>query len=423
MSHIVEDTSGAPRSTGHAASSSPAVELPVKPAERWPTLFAQEPLPAAVVELEAMRHNRSVVVAAVADHPVKVRVATRALRSTALLRHLLMDPEAIAQGGLHEQLQGLACDSVHETLALLDLGFDDILIHTPICTPDEALALAEKIADGRHVIPTVDCREHIALLAEAAVQVGTEIPVCIDVDVSWQPAAEVRFGRLRSPIGDVSAARDLGTLVAETDGTRVTGVSAWASQIADAQRPEARKWWTGPFHGWMNARSAALAADRRVAVVESLKADGHAITLVNGGSTATLATTAADASVTEITVGGAFLCPTRCDSVALDLRPAVFFGARVCRIPDGEHVVVRGAAGAHTPVFPEGLRRVERPGLHSQQTAYTVSGSTPAIGSAVVLRPPSVGPLFDRLEEILLVSESRVVERATTYRGIGVGHL
>ncbi len=398
--------------------------IPVAPAERWPALFAGEALPAAVVELSALRHNRRVVIEALGDTAVTVRLATRALRSTALLRHLLIDPDAIRAGA--DRLQGLACDTVHEAVALLNLGFDDVLIHAPVCTAAEARVLAEQVAAGKHVVPTVDCREHVELLATAAHEVGTELGVTIDVDVSWQPAAEVRFGRLRSPLGDVSAARDLGALIGETEGVQVVGVSAWASQLADAALPESRKWWTGPFHGWMHARSSSLAADRRVAVVESLKADGHPIRIVNGGSSATIASTARDASVTEVTVGGAFLCPTRCDSLPLDLQPAVFFGTRVCRIPDGEHVVVRGAGATGldcSPVFPEGLRFADEPCLQSHQTALSVRGSTPAIGSPVLFRPRRVASLFDRFEEVILLGETEVVERATTYRGIGIGHV
>lgn len=416
MSHIIEDST---------TPDDEVAMLPLVSAERWPVVFRDEPLPAAVVELEAMRHNRRVVIDALADSPVTIRIATRALRSTALLRNLLIDPNAV-RAGVADKLRGLACDTVHEAIALLDLGFDDILLHAPVCTAGEAIALAEKVAEGKHVVPTVDCREHVRLLADAAREVGTEVGVCIDVDVSWQPAAEVRFGRLRSPLGDVSAARDLGTLVGESDGLAVVGVSAWAAQVADAARPEARRWWTGPFHGWMNARSTALAANRRVAVVESLKADGHPIRLVNGGSTATLAATAADASVTEVTVGGAFLCPTRCDSVDLKLKPAIFFAGRVCRVPDGEHVVVRGIGGngvTAEPVYPEGLGAMPSEGNRSQQTALTIRGAAPAIGSPVVFRPQHVGPLLDRFEEVLLLDETSVAERATTYRGIGIGHL
>ena len=400
--------------------------LATEPSERWPQVFQDEALPAAFVELEALRHNRRAILDAVAGTSVRVRIATRALRSTALLRHLLMDPEEILSGTVIDTLQGLSCDTPHEAIALLDLGFDDILLHSPICTANEARQIAQQVALGKHVVPTVDCREHVELLGRAAVEADTEIGVCIDVDVSWQPAAEVRFGRLRSPLGDVSAARDLGTLIAETEGTTVVGVSAWASQVADSTLPSARKWWTGPFHGYMNTRSAALAADRRVAVVESLKADGHAIRLVNGGSSATLKGTAQDGSVTEITVGGAFLCPTRCNSIDLDLKPAVFFVAPVCRIPDGEHVVVRsaGTTGLRaTPVFPEGLQVVHEDHLWSHQTPLSVRGATPAIGTPVVFRPQEVAPLFDRFEELLLLGATEVAERATTYRGIGIGHI
>jgi len=398
--------------------------LPLEPDERWKAVFADANLPAAVVELEAVRHNRQQVIEQLGEGTTTIRVATRGLRSTSLLRHLLIDPELV-RSGTSGKMQGLACDTVLEACALLELGFDDVLIHTPVCTMGGALRVAEAVSEGRHLVPTVDCREHVELLGAAARQVGTEVGVCIDVDVSWQPAAEVRVGRFRSSLGDVAAARDLGTLIGETDGLTVVGVSAWASQVADAARPEARRWWTGPFHGWMNARSLALAADRRVAVVESLKADGHPIRLVNGGSTATLAATASDNSVTEITVGGAFLCPTRCDHIGLDLQPAVFFAGRICRIPNAEHVVVQGIGDAGIdarPVYPEGLNLLPNEGLRSTQTPLSLSGTPPAIGSPVVFRPASVAPLFDRVEEVWLLDGQNLVERATTFRGIGIGH-
>jgi len=199
-------------------------------------------------------------------------------------------------------------------------------------------------------------------------------------------------------------------------------VSAWESAVADSRRPEARRWWTGPFHGWMHTRASALAADRRVAVVESLKSDGHPIAIVNGGSSATLPTTVADGSVTEVTVGAAFLCPTRCDALPLELAPAVHFAARVCRIPDSEHVVVRGAGngGPARVAWPSGLRPVPGECLSSHQTPLIVSGPPPELGSPVVFRPAEVAPIFDRFEEVLLVDETGVVERATTYRGIGI---
>jgi D-serine deaminase-like pyridoxal phosphate-dependent protein len=374
------------------------------------------------VDLVAMAENRRAVVQAVGENPVTIRLSTRSMRSTALLRRLLMDPTAITAEGPPDPLQGLACDSVTETAALIQLGFDDILLHAPICLAADAERAARLVAEGARVVATVDCREHVDLLAAAAVALEVQFDVCIDVDVSWQPAAEVRFGRLRSPIGDVSSARDLGLYIGETDGVRVVGVSAWESAVADSRRPAARRWWTGPFHGFMHTRASGLAADRRVAVVESLKSDGHAISIINGGSSATLPTTVADGSVSEVTVGAAFLCPTRCDSLPLDLTPAVHFAARVCRIPDSEHVVVRGAGNGDPArvAWPGGLRHVAGERLSTHQTPLRVTGATPALGSPVVFRPAEVAPTFDRFEEVLLVDETGIVERATTYRGIGI---
>ncbi len=391
------------------------------PTPDWATVLEHEQLPLPVVDLGALRRNREAVISALGDRPIRVRLATRAIRSTALLRHLLMAPAHNPRG--RAVLQGVACDSVSEALALLDLGFDDILLPAPIVTAEDAARVAEKVAGGAYLIPTVDCREHVALLSRAAAEAGTEIGVCIDVDVSWHPAADVRFGRFRSSLSDVHAARELGQAIAGTPGVRVVGVSAWESQVADAWRPEARRWWKGPFHGWMNARSSALAADRRVAVVESLKADGHAISIVNGGSSATLPVTAVDGSVTEITVGGAFLHPTRCSALSLQLTPALFVAARVCRVPDAEHIVVHGVGGgAETmlPVYPSGLRTLPTEQFRSTQTALRFAGAAPALGAPVVFRPENVGPTLDRFDDLLLIDQDEVVERAATYRGVGI---
>lgn len=393
----------------------------------WLHAAAAHGLPVAVVDLAALRSNRALVVAALDDRPVTMRLATRALRSTAVLRHLLLDTDAEGNPTLAAGLQGLACDTVGEVAALAKLGFDDFLLHAPVCLPAEAARLAGLVADGSTVIPTVDSVDHLALLSSAAVDAGVEIGVCIDVDVSWQPAAEVRFGRMRSALEDVTAARELAARAGDLPGLSVVGVSAWAAQVADARRPGVSAWWMSPLHGWMRTRSLALAADRRVAVVESLKADGHPIAIVNGGSTATIAQTARDASVTEITVGGAFLAPTRTDGCGLDLTPALHLVTAVCRIPDSEHVVVRGLGGSGEgaqPVHPPGLRPTSE-GLGSVQAPLLVPNGrqVPALGTPVVFRPERVAPVLDRFDQVLLVDAGAVVETAHTWRGLGVSEV
>ena len=124
MSHPMEDSS---------AARDEMSKLPLEPDARWPAVFADANLPSAVVELDAMRHNRQQVIDQLGDGTTTIRVATRGIRSTSLLRHLLIDPELV-RSGTSSKMQGLACDTALEACSLLELGFDDVLIHTPVCT-------------------------------------------------------------------------------------------------------------------------------------------------------------------------------------------------------------------------------------------------------------------------------------------------
>ena len=95
MSHPVEESTTA---------RDPMPLLPLEPDERWKAVFADATLPAAVVELEAVRHNRQQVIDQLGDGATTIRVATRGIRSTSLLRHLLI--HTLAQGRSHLRGRG-----------------------------------------------------------------------------------------------------------------------------------------------------------------------------------------------------------------------------------------------------------------------------------------------------------------------------
>ncbi len=414
---------GAP-GAGARVGVGPVSSTPVDPIDDlagWSALLADQPMPACMVDLDALHHNRRTLEAALAGSTARLRVSTAALRSTGLLRYLFTAPG--------HRLQGLMCATACEADVLVELGFDDILVSTPPARPREAQAIAKLVAQGRTVVATVDCLEHVALISAAGMAADCEVGVCIDVDASWQPAAEVWFGTRRSALRSVLDVRSLAAQAMEMPGIKVVGVSAYAAQLSAPAPRGLGGWLAAPFRGMMRARSAELAASRRREVAEALKADGHAISMVVGGSTGGLRSAAADASLTDVPVGEGLLCPLRCDGGELDLRPALHFAMPVVRRPDADHVTCRGGGyissgpvpGLPAIVLPEGLQVTANDGWAQVQTPLRiVRGEAPAIGAPVVCRPHRAAAVLERFNDVVVHQGTSVVEVVPTYRALGL---
>lgn len=400
---------GAP--TGRSAEAGP-----------WRTLLQDVPLPAAMVDLDALDHNANTLVAALGERKVQLRLVTSALRSTGLLRHLFTTgPRA---------LQGIHCTNVGEAALLAELGFDDLLIGTPPCSPKEAAQVADLVASGRHVLVLVDELVHGQLLSAAARGAQVEIGVCIDVNATWQPLAEVVLGTRRSPVADSELARTLADQLRALGGLVVRGVMTWESGTA-ALRPGAPWWVPGLARPAMRRRSAAAAADKRGAVVAALREDGHPISVVNGGSTRTLDLAVGDPTLTEISVGVGFLAPIRADELGHDLRPALHFALPVVRRPDPERVAcagggwigaAEGRAVLPKVVWPRALQPTPGDGWGEAYTTLQAADGEAGlrIGDPVVCRPGQVAPVMERFIEVLLHRGADPVEWAPTYRGLGL---
>ncbi len=384
--------------------------------------LAAEALPAAIVDLDAVDHNLAILREAMGDR-VWMRVASKSVRVPWLLRYVLdADPK----------LRGLLCYTPREAELLADQGFSDLLIAYPIATRDEADALARLAARDVGATGMVDAPEQLPVLIEAAERAGVVISLCLDVDGSWRPlGALAHVGVRRSPLRDVGAARALARHVAAEPSLRLVGVMSYEAQVAGLPDRPAGAAWMAPLIRLLKAGSVPAVARVRAAVVDALRADGHAIGLVNGGGTGSLRSTAADPSVTEVTAGSGFLCPHLFDGYRdLPLRPAAFFALPVVRAPDpgvvtcaGGGYVASGAAGVdRLPIvhWPRGARPLPQEGFGEVQTPVRLpSGVSLGVGDAVICRHAKAGELMERFDRVLIVRGAEVVARAPTYRGLG----
>jgi D-serine deaminase-like pyridoxal phosphate-dependent protein len=173
---------------------------------------------------------------------------------------------------------------------------------------------------------------------------------------------------------------------------------------------------------------------RRAAIASRLRARGFELAFVNGGGTGSLELTLPATGVSEVSAGSGLYKPLLFDGYrslfVRSLEPACFFALEVTRRPAsgivtclGGGYVASGAAGADRlprPHAPAGLALLPMEGAGEVQTPVSGDAADALdIGAPVFFRHAKAGELMERFNEVLLVQDGRVVERAPTYRGQG----
>lgn len=363
-----------------------------------------------------------------------VRLATKSVRVPALIER------AVAAG-----FSGLMAYSVREAAWWARRGAGDVLVGYPSA---DVGALTELVGDPAlraTVTVMADDAAHLDLLERAlggarpgvagARDDGGPVRVCLDVDASLEPGPAalgrrrphlgVRRSPLRSP-GQVAAlARE-----AAGRGFAVVGLMFYEAQVAGL--PD-----SSPAVRAVKRASLAELAERRGAVVAAVTgAVGHDLELVNGGGTGSLAATAADPAVTELTAGSGLLAPTLFDGYRTPpggrpLRPAAFFGLDVVRRPApgvatlfSGGFIASGPVGpsrAPVPVHPAGLRLTRTEGAGEVQTPVRGRAADAlTVGDRVWFRHAKAGEVMERFGEVALVGPDGHREVVPTYRGLGL---
>lgn len=230
---------------------------------------------------------------------------------------------------------------------------------------------------------------------------------------------------------DVEGARRVARAIAGHRSLRLDGLMGYEAQIAGLPDAAPGK---APLNAVIRAlkrRSIREVRDRRGAIVTALRADGHALALVNGGGTGSIESTREDPSVTEIAAGSGLFAPALFDGYARFRHdPAVGFALPVTRRP-GPHIVTclgggyvaSGAAGRDrlpVPWLPEGGELLGAEGAGEVQTPVRFPAATRlAMGDPVFFRHAKAGELCERFDALVLVENGRVAGEAPTYRGEG----
>jgi D-serine deaminase-like pyridoxal phosphate-dependent protein len=377
--------------------------------------------PIGVVDLAAFDANADALTARAGGKPI--RVAAKSVRCRALLERVLARPG----------WSGVMAYTLPEAIWLVRSGVsDDVLVAYPtVSRPSIAeLGADPKLAAAISIM--ADSPAQLDLMdAVAGPDQREEIRLCLDLDASWRPlGGRLHVGVRRSPVHSATQAGRFAEHVARRKGFRLVGLMAYEAQIAGLGDAPPRQAARGAIIRAMQKRSGAELLPRRVAAVSAVRALTD-LEFVNGGGTGSVAATAQDPSVTEVTAGSGLYGPALFDAYrAWQPEPAAFFGLPVVRRPaDGIATVLGGGWVASGPAeksrlprpwLPEGLGYIGTEGPGEVQTPLTgPAADSLSPGDRVWFRHAKAGELCEHVNELHLVEGDVVTATAPTYRGEG----
>ncbi|MBA3463386.1 MAG: alanine racemase [Deltaproteobacteria bacterium] len=391
--------------------------------DRFIRALSGVPLPAALVDLDALEVNIDRLLAPLRAAGKRVRIASKSVRSPALMQRIA------ERGG--DLVIGYMTASASETAYYAEHGVHDLLLAYPTLQPSDAalVARANRTACAAVVI---DDPAQLAPLADAARSASTTIPIVLDIDMSWRPVGpSVHVGVRRSPLREPAEVVALARRVVSHPTLRLHGILGYEAQLAGLpDRTHARRW-INPLVRALKRGSQPAVADQRKRLLAALVDADLSPTIVNGGGTGSVAFSCTDPTLTEITIGSGFLAGHLFDRYAgLSLEPALAFALQVTRRPTAGVVTcfgggwpASGAAGADRlplPVWPRGATLLAAEGAGEVQTPIALPrGTELALGDTVLFRPAKSGELAERVAEYVLIRGDQIVGRAPTYRGLG----
>lgn len=374
--------------------------------------------PVAVIDLDALDANAADLTRRAGSVPV--RVASKSVRCTAVLRRVLQRPG----------FRGILAYSLAEAIHLVRAGVsDDVVVAYPTT---QRTALTELVGDHQltqSITLMVDHPDQLAWINHHTPRRSTAVRICLDMDCSLR-LGPVHLGARRSPLRTVeqaqTAVEHILSLSSHGPRFQLVGVMGYEAQIAGMTD-------SSPAVRLMKKVSVGEVAARRGAVVhaveQALQRGGQPpLEFVNGGGTGSVETTVAESAVTEVAAGSGLYCPHLFDHYRqFAPRPAAFFGVDVVRHPAPQIATVFGggwvASGAvgpdrwPVPVWPEGLTLLPSEGAGEVQTPLRCRGLRPEIGSRVWMRHTKAGELCEHINVLHLLQGNRIVATVPTYRG------
>jgi D-serine deaminase-like pyridoxal phosphate-dependent protein len=374
-----------------------------------------ERLPLAFVDLDLFDENIRAILKR--SGTKKIRIASKSIRCVELMRRIL---------DFSSQFQGIMCYSAEEAVWLSQQGFDDLLVAYPTVQASSIIAVAEEVKKGKNIYLMTDLAEHLKQIQKIASESNVILPVALDLDMSsrW---SMLHFGVHRSSVWNKETIEKYIKVLKNCTDLKLCAAMGYEAQIAGVGNKVAGKSLMNRIISALQQKSKKELAKRRKELVDILKKECPDLTIVNGGGTGSLESTAEEAWVTELTAGSGFYAPALFDHYShFKHLPAAGFALEVVRHPQsniytclGGGYVASGAVGkekAPLPYLPEGMKLTPNEMTGEVQTPFIYNG-TLEIGDPVFFRHSKAGELCEHFQELQLIKDGKTVGKTNTYRG------
>lgn len=374
--------------------------------------------PVLLVDLDAFDSNAADLSRRADGTPI--RVATKSLRVPALIERALARPG----------FRGVLAQSLAEALWLQERGLsNELLVAYPTVDRPALARLVGSPSAAAAITIMVDDRRQLDLVDSVRASKAVPIRVAIDIDAGLRLGSQI-VGPKRSPLYDTRDVVDLARQVATRPGFHLVGAMTYEGQVAGVPDAVPRQRAKSAVIRRLKAASLAQLAVRRQELAEALATVAE-LEFWNAGGSGSVAESAADPVVTEVSAGSGLLGPATFDHYdSFAPRPAAYFGLPVTRRPSaqvatvhGGGLVASGPAGADrlpVPWAPPGLHLTALEGAGEVQTPVTGHpAALLAIGDLVWFRHAKAGELFEHGNVVHLLSGARITEATPTYRGLG----
>lgn len=371
-------------------------------------------LPCAFVDLDAFDANCESLANMVKGTPFTIRIATKSIRVPDLIRR------ALNSGA---PFKGLMCFAAEEAQFLSSQGFDDFLVAYPTLQEKDLLALKKVHDSGKTISLVVDCEEHLAALEKIMTGSSRPFPVLLEPDLSLRIGSLV-IGVRRSPLRTIPAIVTLAKKVKNYPSLKFHGLMAYEAHIAGVPDRNPFKKLLSPALYFIRRFAMKRVIAFRQELVDTLKREGLAPELVNGGGTGSLSFNREEKILTEVTAGSGLFCSHLFDYYSnFHLRPSAFFALQAVRKPEAGWVTCQG--GGYIASGEPGWDRIPKPvegglsGFEATGEVQTPVKLNVSLGEAVIFRHSKAGELAERFKEFQLIAGGKIVGRSLTYRGYG----
>ena len=249
----------------------------------------------------------------------------------------------------------------------------------------------------------------------------------LEIDMSLNIPG-LHFGAWRSPIRTPEQARPLIERILAFQHVQLDGLMGYEAQIAGVGDNIPGQKAKNALVRMLKRRSRQDVATRHAAFGELIKTYGETLRFINGGGTGSIATTAQEEGVSEITVGSGFYAPMLFDYYRnFHYQPATGFAIEIVRHP--QPTIYTCSGGGYIASEATGREKLPYPYLPSGTTLASLEGAgeiqTPIkykspvhlqVGNPIFLRHSKAGELCERFTHLLLVSHGTIVDEVTTHR-------